>query len=545
MDDLTKAIKGLKNNQSGDPSGLISELFKPGVMGQDLAQGLLDLCNGVKAELFIPLLVRLANITTIFKNKGSRQDLQNDRGIFILSIFRKILDKMTYNDKYDDIDQFMSDSNIGARRGKNIRNHLFVIYAIINSVIQGESGCIDIQIYDLVQAFDVLWLDDCLNDVFDAVTEEKRDDKLALLYDINKENLVAVNTAVGQTERFGVEKIVNQGGTWGSLLCSNHIDTLGRRCSSTGEFMYTYKNQVEVLPLATVDDLLGIASCGHSSLALNTFVNTQIELKKLKFHTPDDKGKSKCNVMHVGPKSVICPQLQVHGTTMKNISHDRYLGDIVSADGRNDQNINSRVSKGLGLVNQVMNMLEKVTFGSHYFTTAILFRESIFLSGILTNAESWHGLTKAHVEQLESVDRLLLRQILCTPVSTPTEALFLELGILSIGTIIKTRRINCLHYLLKCDETEMVYKVFSVQWNRPVKNDWVLAVKQDLKDFQINEDFSSFSSKSSEAFKTFVLGLPKRDKIGFWNFANKGYSKKNLPDHILFSFYLSSRALDL
>ena len=189
---------------------------------------------------------------------------------------------------------------------------------------------------------------------------------------------------------------------------------------------------------------------------------------------------------------------------MKNISHDRYLGDIVSADGRNDQNINSRVSKGLGLVNQVMNMLEKVTFGSHYFTTAILFRESIFLSGILTNAESWHGLTKAHVEQLESVDRLLLRQIVCTPVSTPTEALFLELGILSIGTIIKTRRINYLHYLLKCDETEMVYKVFSVQWNRPVKNDWVLAVKQDLNDFQINEDFSSFRSKSSEAFKTFV-----------------------------------------
>ena len=129
--------------------------------------------------------------------------------------------------------------------------------------------------------------------------------------------------------------------------------------------MYTYKNKVEFLPLAMVDDLLGIASCGHNSLALNTFMNTQIELIKLRFHTPDDKGKSKCNVMHVGPRSVICPQLQVHGTTMQNISHDRYLGDIVSADGRNDHNISSRVSKGLGLVNQVMNMLDKVTFGSH------------------------------------------------------------------------------------------------------------------------------------------------------------------------------------
>ena len=63
---------------------------------------------------------------------------------------------MIYEDKYDAIDEFMSDSNIGARRQMDIRNHLFVIYAIINSVVQGESGCIDIQIYDLIQAFDSL-----------------------------------------------------------------------------------------------------------------------------------------------------------------------------------------------------------------------------------------------------------------------------------------------------------------------------------------------------------------------------------------------------
>ena len=288
-----------KNNQSGDPSGLISELFKPGVMGQDLAHSLLDLLNGIKAELFIPEQLKLANITTIYKNKGSRLDLKNDRGIFILSIFRKMLDKMTYYDKYDGIDNFMSDSNIGARKSRNIRNHLFVIYGVINSVVQGEAECIDIQIYDLVQAFDALWLEDCLNDVFDALDEDKRDDKLALVYEMNKENKVAINTTVGQTERVKIDKIVTQGGTWGSLLCSNHIDTLGRRCRDKGEHLYNYKDQVEVLPLAMVDDLVGIANCGHSSLALNTFINSQIELKKLTFHTPDANGKSKCNVMHV------------------------------------------------------------------------------------------------------------------------------------------------------------------------------------------------------------------------------------------------------
>ena len=95
---------GLKINQAGDPSGIISELFKPGVLGQDLARGLVKLCNGMNSELFIPALVQLANITTIYKNKGSRLDLTNDRGIFILSIYRKILDKMIYQDKYEKID---------------------------------------------------------------------------------------------------------------------------------------------------------------------------------------------------------------------------------------------------------------------------------------------------------------------------------------------------------------------------------------------------------------------------------------------------------
>ena len=43
--------------------------------------------------------------------------------------------KMVYQDKYDIVDKNMSDSNVGARRNKNIRNHLFVINGIINDVL--------------------------------------------------------------------------------------------------------------------------------------------------------------------------------------------------------------------------------------------------------------------------------------------------------------------------------------------------------------------------------------------------------------------------
>ena len=46
----------------------------------------------------------------------------------------------------------------------------------------------DIQIYDLVQAFYSLWLQDCMNDIYDCLPENQRDRKLALIYETNINN---------------------------------------------------------------------------------------------------------------------------------------------------------------------------------------------------------------------------------------------------------------------------------------------------------------------------------------------------------------------
>ena len=95
-----------------------------------------------------------------------------------------------------------------------------------------------------------------------------------------------------------------------------------------------------------------------------------------------------------------------------------------------------------------MNILGKVSLGKHYFQMGLLLRESMFLNGILTNAEVWYGITKEEIEQLEALDMDLLRQMLNTPFSVPSEGVYLELGCRNIGTILKARRINYLHTLL-------------------------------------------------------------------------------------------------
>ena len=118
------------------------------------------------------------------------------------------------------------------------------------------------------------------------------------------------------------------------MLCSNSIDTIGKKCMKRNEHCYLYKNTARILPLAFVDDLNGIARCGFDSIALNTFLTTQIELKKLRFHVADVKGKSKCVKMQVGKKHDFCPTLQVHGTIMPEVTEETYLGDLLTSDGK-------------------------------------------------------------------------------------------------------------------------------------------------------------------------------------------------------------------
>ena len=103
--------------------------------------------------------------------------------------------KMIYQDKYQTIDKNMSDSKVGARKKKNIRNHLFILNGIINDALNSKD--IDLIIVDYKQCFDSMWLDECMNDLFKAGVQ---DDHLALLYKANIINQVSVKTPFGKTE---------------------------------------------------------------------------------------------------------------------------------------------------------------------------------------------------------------------------------------------------------------------------------------------------------------------------------------------------------
>ena len=135
-------------------------------------------------------------------------------------------------------------------------------------------------------------------------------------------------------------------------------------------------------------------------------------------------------------------------------------GDIVSSDGKHTKNIFSRRSKGIGICNEVIAILETLYLGQYHFLIALVLRQAMLISVLLFNAETWLRLTKDDVKKLESIDLLFLRKLFAVPVSTPKASLYLETGCVPLRHIIKGKRIMFLHHILTRNEDALINKVF-------------------------------------------------------------------------------------
>ena len=209
--------------------------------------------------------------------------------------------------------------------------------------------------------------------------------------------------------------------------------------------------------------------------------------------------EDKCHQIHVGSDKGICPKLNVHNSIMPKVSADKYLGSIVSDESQNKKDIESRISKGMGYITQIMIILEEVCFGQFYFDTAVLLRESIFINGMLSSIEANYGLINDDIEKLEILDRILLRKILSAHSKSPSESLYLELGLIPVKFIIIARRLNFLHYLLNLKDDELLHKFFKAQLEFPNKNDWIVTAQENLK--HIGMSIDGIKHKSKGKFK--------------------------------------------
>ena len=310
---------------------------------------------------------------------------------------------------------------------------------------------------------------------------------------------------------------------FGPLKCSVQMDKLAKECYRQGKSLYTYKNTVKIPVLGMVDDILAVSKCGPESIKANSTVNSFIESKQLKF------GENKCHKLHIGEELRKCPDLKVHNDEMKAVEKDKYLGDILTENGNQKENIENRRSKGFGIVAEILSILNEVPFGKFRIQAGLKLRNAMFLNGIPTNSEVWHGVQESDITKLEEVDEHLLRGILKAPSKTPIETLYLETGSKPIRFIIKSRRLGYLHHILTREKNELISRVFYAQKRKSIKGDWVKYIEEDFSHLDIKLSDSEIMKMKKKKFKSYIK--EKIEKVAY-NYLNDLKEKHSKVKHI-------------
>ena len=500
LSDLETALADLKKNKARDNDGLINEIFKKDVIGKDLKLSLLLMYNSLRQNKMIPIFMNYANITTVSK-KGSKLLLVNQRGIFRVSVLRYILMRLIYNEKYQLIDSNMSDCQMGGRKNKGCRNNIFIINGIIHDVMSSKrKSPVVLQIYDYKQMFDAIDLQQALSDIYDVGMD---DDNLCLLYQGNKDVRMAVNTPSGPSERQSIENVVLQGDTFGSILASVQVDSIGKEVEASG-YGYQFKDELPVSLLGLVDDMIGVSDAGIKAQQLNALLNVKTAEKRLQF------GVNKCKSMLISKNqdAVINNHLTVDKWVVEHVQNkstgendmiekyegrvniektdnQKYLGFVLSSTGDNMVNISAMRTKSIWIIRKIFQKLDSLHLQKYYFECGLIFLNVMLRSSIFYACETYYHLKETEIRQLERIEECFLRKLFKTSKGCPISQLYLEAGHTPARYYIKQTRILFLKSILQEDPSSMISRFFYLQLKKPTRGDWASSCLQDLQDLQI------------------------------------------------------------
>ena len=288
-----------------------------------------------------------------------------------------------------------------------------------------------------------------------------------------------------------------QGETISSILCTSSLDTISKESPVE---TFKYRDKVEIPKLGYVDDVVDIHKCGELTKQLNVYTNSEINKRKLQLHT------DKCHRMHVG-KAKECETLLIDNWKLKKIKEKEYtslkdnhegkvpidtveshtyLGECLESSGSNHKNIQMKLSKGRGIISEILLILEKIYFGSHYFYALKMMRQSLLVSVITFQSEVWFNVTEKDLKDLESLDALLLSQALRTNAKTSHCMMLLELGIEPIRYQVMKKRALYFHHLLTNGSNKLAGIVMKEQLKNPLKGDHAKICLKDLKELDLN-----------------------------------------------------------
>ena len=399
--------------------------------------------------------------TTIIQlhKKNSKDDLENYRNIHTKNDVPKLFGFMVTRLAKIPIIQNMSRYQIGTVPGHRSEEHLFVMKMVI-SLYSSYNKPIILQLYDIKKFFDR----ELLVDGMDAIYASGVRGKLyRLLFMMNKDTIVKVNTGVGTTEEAETGENIGQGTGEGAIISAANISDGISKAFKHSSYEISYGEEM-LNPLLFQDDIARVCDSIEAAQYGNELVNHVMETKLLDFNL--DKSvyivvgnKSDKNIKKMLEEN----PLTLAGIPMKEASQEKYLGDQIHMLGNSESvlaTVKSRAGQVSAAIFEIRSVIEDCradTIGG--VIAGIDIWEISVVPYLLNNSSVWGEVPKKALDMLNNLQNTFYRNLLATPRSTPTPALLWETGGLTMLSRINKRKLMFYQHLMSLDGDAVASKV--------------------------------------------------------------------------------------
>ena len=511
MDELKKAIMSFKNGKSPGPDFVPAELLK--WAGDEFLEAILNVVNDIKNYVDVPLPWEELLIKTLYKRKGSKKLLENFRGIFLSSVFYKLMEKLIkarikkYTGK---VNLFQS-----AQAGKSCPDNMFLLYGVRDHAMYLDAS-VNFTFYDYRTCFDSIWLEDSMLTLWNLGVRSKL---FSLIYKMNLTAKIKIKTPYGISNTIVCPRIVKQGTVLGPDLCSSSTAEVSDEKVGGGFSV----GGMETKTLTYVDDTSDV------NWGINDTVSSHGQVVFFSKKKRQSLNYKKCLLLMLNRKpSDSVPTLMVDGHAIQAVSEAKCLGDVVSDKGNNKALVLDRAKRGNTVLISSLSICSEVTVGKHSLEMMLLLNKTVFLQSVLHNSAAWSNLRKGEIEILQVAQLKYLKRTMKVPGSATNTGVFLELGILPIKHEINKRQLNFLHHILNLSSNDPVLKMYNQQQLLPYEINWANTIKSTTKMYGIEFDEDKIQAMSKEKWKEVVDC--KVEQVAFHELICDNASKRKTGD---------------
>ena len=450
--------------------------------------------NHIKEDNEIPDQWTQVQISTMYKNKGKRKRLLNQRGIFLKQVLSKMYGKLNMN-RAGKAMESMDKCQAGGRTNRSIADHTYLLRAAIDHCKYLDRP-LYVTFYDYSQCFDSLWLSDCLLSLLKLGVEKE---VVSILRKLNEKCNIVIKTPLGMTDEFEMESIVQQGSVSGSALCVASTSEIAKEDLGVG----CQIGAAILKALAYIDDIATLSRDHLNAYVAHKSVEWFSAKKRLLLNA------LKCVLLCIDTKpGDIIPRLKLGDTVLREVDSAPYLGDQYNKAGNNKDLISERVKKGKACIVNAMSVCAEITMGTYTIHTLILLYRSLFLQVVLSNAQAWSNLTETNIKDLQVVQLRYLKRMLHAPTSTSNPLTFLETGTIPIENEIHIKQFNYLHHILTLENDDIVKVTYTEQIKNPFEPNLGNTLGKLRVKYGIEEKDEEVEQMSKESWKNKV-----KDKI--------------------------------